>query len=84
MGERAQQAVRDAFAYSARKERNLQIRNFTLAGAMVVFVVWSYYFSQRQVKRSADSLMGPDVDEIEKELDEEERTKEASREEMKA
>ena len=75
---RARQAVRDAFDYTAREERNLQLRNFALAALCIGFVVWSYYFSQRQVKRSADSLMGEDVDEIERELEEEDRTKDVA------
>ena len=72
---RAQQAVADAKAFEVRRARTLRNKNIALAVGLCVFVVWCYQFSVYSVRKSADSLTGSDVEEIERELDEEERGK---------
>ena len=62
-------------AFQDKKARALRMKNFTLGGLMLAFVVWSYYNSIHSVRAAADSLTGVDVAEIEKELDEEAQTK---------
>ena len=76
---RAQKAVADAKAFEERRERTLRYKNIALGLACIGFVVWCYWFSVYSVRKSADSLTGGDVEEIERELDEEERLKAAER-----
>ena len=76
---RAQQAVLDAKQFEENRARVLRNKNVGLGLVCVGFVVWCYWFSVWSVRKSADSLTGSDVVEIERELDEEERLKAGER-----
>ena len=80
IAQRAQQAVAEALALSEQKARTLRNKNVALGLLMVGFVVWSYFNSIRSVRTAADSLVGTDVAEIERELDSEEKLSEAKTE----
>ena len=76
---RAQQAVLDAKEFEVKRAQTLRNKNVALALACIGFVVWCYWFSVYSVRKSADSLTGGEVEEINRELEEEEALLRAER-----